>query len=188
MRNMIATAPKPSMLYISDPAFELPMAASLIFTPFFGLYLLIRLAVAIFGKWRKAISFGCALWALVTPIVIGGLAEIQYGYSDDDAKHALVAKLYDANVKDSPIAHQPQLIDLGESCYPTYRPWHCWIVLVKPQSKDDLDITQDVGKWHSIKSNTLLSLMPAFVEYGQVDIRRINDSAYSILSQDYQGR
>jgi hypothetical protein len=158
--------------------------------PLFGLYLLIRLAVAIFGKWREAFFFACALWALLMPIVVGVAAETRYGYGDDNAKHALVAKLYDLDMKRIPSIFErlPRLIDLGESCYPDYRGQHCWIVVVKPQSQDDFDIAQDVGNWHSIKSNTLLGLMPAYVQYGTVDVRRISDSAYSILSQDYSGR
>lgn len=75
---MIATAPKPSMLYIGDKLFELLAVASLLFVPLFGLYLLIRLSIAIFGKWQRPISFGWALWALLTPIVIGVLAETRY--------------------------------------------------------------------------------------------------------------
>jgi hypothetical protein len=184
---MIATAPKPSMLYIGDKLFELLAVASLLFVPLFGLYLLIRLSIAIFGKWQRPISFGRALWALLTPIVIGVLAETRYGYGDDDAKHALVVKLYE-EMKPTLSNYGPKLIDLGESCYPAYRGRHCWIVVVRPQSQDDLDIAQDIGNWHSIRSNTLLSLMPRHGEYGQVDIRRISDRAYSVLSQDYSGR
>jgi hypothetical protein len=178
------------MVIIGDKPREALAVAAILFMPLFGLYLLIRLAVAIFGKWRDALSFACALWALLMPIVIGVIAETRYGYGDDDAKHALVAKLYDLEMKRIPSTfdHLPRLIDLGESCYPNYRGQHCWIVVVKPQSEDDLDITQDVGNWHSIKSNSLLSLMPAHVEYGKVDVRRISESAYSVLSEDYIGR
>jgi hypothetical protein len=178
------------MVYIGDKPREALAVAIILFMPLFGLYLLIRLAVAIFGKWREAVFFACALWALLMPIAIGVIAETRYGYGDDDAKHALVAKLYDLEMKRIPstFEHLPRLIDLGESCYPAYRGQHCWIVVVKPQSQDDLDIAQDAGNWHSIKSNTLLSPMPAYVKYGTVDVRRITDNAYSVLSQDYQGR
>jgi hypothetical protein len=185
---MIATAPKPSMVIIGDKPREALVAAAILFMPLFGLYLLIRLAVAIFGKWRDALFFACALWALLMPIVIGVIAGTRYGYGDDDAKHALVAKLYDLDMKRSTFEHLPRLIDLGESCYPDYRGQHCWIVVVKPQSEDDLDIAQDVGNWHSIKSNTVLGLMPAYVKYGKVDVRRMSESAYSVLSQDYAGQ
>jgi len=98
-----------------------------------------------------------------------------------------VAKLYDLEMKRIPVIfeHLPRLIDLGESCYP-YRGQHCWIVVVKLQ--DDFDVVQDVGSWHSIKSNSLSTLMPAYVKYGKVDVRRISDSAYSVLSEDHVGR
>jgi hypothetical protein len=185
---LIATAPKPSMAIIGDKPREALVVAAILFMPLFGLYLLIRLAVAAFGKRRDALFFACALWALLMPIVIGVIAGTRYGYGDDDAKHALVAKLYDLDMKRSTFEHLPRLIDLGESCYPDYRGQHCWIVVVKPQSEDDLDIAQDVGNWHSIKSNTVLGLMPAYVKYGKVDVRRMSESAYSVLSQDYAGQ
>ena len=159
----------------------------ILFIPLFGLYLLIRLAVAIFGKWREAFFFACALWALLMPIVIWVIAASRYGYQDDAAKHALVAKLYD-NRLPSTHEHLPRLIELGSSCYPPSSGEHCWIVVVRPQSQDDGDIAQDVGKWHPLKSNALFSLMPARVEYGEVDIRRIGEGAYSVLSRDYVGR
>jgi hypothetical protein len=187
---MIATAPKPSMVYISDKPREALAVTVILFILLFGLYLLIRLAVAIFGKWREAYFFACAIWALLMPIIIGVIAEARYGYGDDDARHALVMKLYQDDLKmgPAPNTHLPESIDLGASCYPPYRGYGCWIVVVKPQSQDDLDIAQDVGDWHSVKSNTLRSLMPRYVEYGQVDVRRINESAFSVLSHDYQGR
>jgi hypothetical protein len=187
---MIATAPMPSMVYIGNKPREALAVVAILFMPLFGLYLLIRLAVAIFGKWRDALFFACALWALLMPIVIGVITNHHYGYRDEDAKHALVAKLYDLEMKPILSAHEygPKLIGLGESCYPSYSGHHCWIVVVRPKSQDDLDIAQDVGNWHSIKSNTLLSVVPAHVEYGEVAVRRISDGAYSVLSQDYAGR
>ena len=187
---MIATAPKPSMVIIGDKPREALVVAAILFMPLFGLYLLIRLAIAMFGRWRDALFFACALWALLMPIVMGVIAGTRYGYGDDDAKHALVARLYDLEMKRIPgiFEHLPRLIDLGESCYPSYRGQHCWIVVVKPQPEDDFDVVQDVGSWHSIKSNSLSTLMPAYVKYGKVDVRRISDSAYSVLSEDYVGR
>jgi hypothetical protein len=187
---MIAMAPKPSMVYIGDKPREALALVGILFIPLFGLYLLIRLAVAIFGKWREAFFFACALWALLMPIVIWVIAASRYGYQDDAAKHALVAKLYDLEMNRLPSTHEhlPRLIELGSSCYPPSSGEHCWIVVVRPQSQDDGDIAQDVGKWHPLKSNALFSLMPARVEYGEVDIRRIGEGAYSVLSRDYVGR
>jgi hypothetical protein len=184
---MIATAPKPSMVYIGHKPSEALALVGILFMPLFGLYLLIRVAVAIFGKWREAFFFACALWALVMPAVIWVIAEGRYGYRDDAAKHALVAKLYDLEMNRPHSTHEnlPRLIDLGSACYPPYSGQHCWIVVVKPQSQDDMDIAQDVGKWHPLKSNTLAVLVPAHVGYGTVDIRRISEGAYSVLSRDY---
>jgi hypothetical protein len=188
---MIATAPKPSLVYMGDKSQEAFIAITILFSAFFGLWLLVRLAVAIFRKRRQALFFACALWALLMPIVIGVLTNNRYGYRDDDAKHALVAMIYDLELKPLPSsnAQETKLIDLGlETCYPPYTGRQCWLVYVKPQSSDDSDIAQDVGNWHPIKSNTLLSLLPKWVEYGHVDVRRINESAYSILAESYAGR
>ena len=112
-----------------------------------------------------------------------------YGYRDDDAKHALVAKLYDLEMKSRPGAQErlPRLIDLGSSCYPSYTARSCWIVVARPRSEDDLDIAQDLGNWHQIRSNVLRGLMPAHVEYGEVALKRISEGAYSVLSHDYEG-
>lgn len=186
---MIATAPRPSMVYIGDKPREALALVGILFIPLFGLYLLIRMAVAIFGKRREAFFFACALWALVMPAVIWVIAEGRYGYQDDAAKHALVAKLYDPEMKRMLTTHDnlPHLIEMGSACYPIGGGQHCWIVVVRPQSQDDVDIAQDVGTWHRLKSNTLFLLLPAGVENGTVDVRRINESAYSILSRDYPG-
>jgi hypothetical protein len=187
---LIVTAPPPSMVFVGDKPREVLSVVAFLFMPLFGLYLLIRLAVALFGKWRDALFFACAVWALLMPIVIGVFIEKRYGYGDDDAKHALVLKLYELDMKgiQGTVDSLPRLIDLGESCYPPYQGRHCWIVIVKPQSQDDLDIAQDVGNWHSLKSDTLLGLMPAYIKYGKIDIRRINESAYSVLGESYVGR
>src|SRR5262245_38585877 len=67
---MIAMAPKPSLVYMGMPR-EGFIAITILSSAFFGLYLLVRLAVAIFSKRREALFFACALWALLTPIVIG---------------------------------------------------------------------------------------------------------------------
>lgn len=47
---MIATAPMPSMVYIGDKPREALVVATVLFMSLFGLYLLIRMAVAIFGN------------------------------------------------------------------------------------------------------------------------------------------
>jgi hypothetical protein len=187
---MIATAPMPSLVYIGNKPREALALAGLLFISLFGLYLLIRLAVAIFGKWREALFFACALWALLMPIVIGVITNNRWSYRDDDAKHALVAMIYDLELKQLPgKVDGAKLIDLGlSSCYPPYTGRQCWLVYVKPQSSDDLDIAQDVGNWHPIKSNTLFSLLPRWVEYGEVDVRRVNESVYSVLAKGYEGR
>jgi hypothetical protein len=173
------------MVYSGNTLREILAIAALLFIVLFGLYAFIRLAVAIFGQWRKALFFACTLWALLMPLVIGVIAAGRYGYRDDNAKHALVAKLYDLGMKRPPGA--PELIDLGSSCYPPYTGRSCWIAIVRPQSQDDLDIAQDAGDWHPIKSKTLRSLMPAHVEYGDIAVTRITAGVYSVLSHDYDG-
>jgi hypothetical protein len=188
---MIATAPMPSMVYVGDKPREALAVAAILLIPLFGLYLLIRLAVAIFRKWREALFFACALWALLMPIVIGIVANNRYSYRDDDAKHALMAMINKLDLKLPPSSKTEvtKLIDLGlSSCYPPYTGRQCWLVYVKPQSSDDFDIAQDVGNWHPIKSNTLFSLLPRWVEYGEVDVRRVNESVYSVLAKSYEGR
>lgn len=117
---MIAAAPRPSMVYIGDKPREALALVGILFIPLLGLYVLIRLAIAIFGKWREAFFFACALWALVMPAVIWVIAEGRYGYQDDAAKHALVAKLYDPEMKRILFTHDnlPHLIELGSACYP----------------------------------------------------------------------
>jgi hypothetical protein len=188
---MIATAPMPSMVYVGDKRREALAVAAILLIPLFGLYLLIRSAVAIFGKWREALFFACALWALLMPIVIAIVANSRYGYRDDDAKHALMAMIHKLDLKPLPSSKTEvtKLIDLGlSSCYPPSTGRQCWLVYVKPQSSDDLDIAQDVGNWYPIKSNTLFSLLPRWVEYGEVDVRRVNESAYSVLAKSYEGR
>src|SRR5882672_1198293 len=180
---MIAMAPKPSLVYMGDKPREAFIAITILSLAFFGLYLLVRLAVAIFSKRREALFFATALWALLMPVVIGVITNNCYGYRDDDAKHALVAMIYDLELKQLPSskAEGTKLIDLGlSSCYPSYTGRQCWLVLVKAQSSDDLDIVQDVGNWHPIKSNTLFSLLPRWVEYGEVDVRRVNETVYSV--------
>jgi hypothetical protein len=187
---MIATAPKPSMVLVGDKPREALAVAALVFMPLFGLYLLIRFAVAIFSKWRDALFFACALWALIMPMVVGIITNNRYGYRDDDAKHALMAMIYDRELKQLPSskAQETKLIDLGmSSCYPSYTGRQCWLVYVRPQSSDDLDIAQDIGNWHPIKSNTLFSLLPRWVEYGKVDVRRVNEGVYSVLGTSYPG-
>jgi len=188
---MIAMAPKPSLVYMGDKPREAFIAITILSLAFFGLYLLVRLAVAIFSKRREALFFATALWALLMPVVIGVITNNRYGYRDDDAKHALVAMIYDLELKQLPSskAEGTKLIDLGlSSCYPSYTGRQCWLVLVKAQSSDDLDIVQDVGNWHPIKSNTLFSLLPRWVEYGEVDVRRVNETVYSVLAKSYEGR
>jgi hypothetical protein len=189
---VIATAPKPSLVYVGDKPREALAVAAILFTPLFGLYLLIRLAFGIFGKRRREVLFfACALWALLMPIVIGVVTNNRYGYRDDDAKHALMSMIYNLELKQLPSsnAQVTKLIDLGlESCYPPYTGRQCWLVYVRPQSSDDLDVAQDVGTWHQIKSNTLFSLLPRWVEYGEVDVRRVHESVYSVLAKSYAGR
>jgi hypothetical protein len=187
---MIATAPMPSMVYVGDKPREALAMAAILFIPLFGLYLLVRLAVGIFSKRRREAFFlACALWALLMPVAIGIVTNNRYGYRDDDAKHALVAMIYNLELKQlsSSNTQETKLIDLGlSSCYPPYTGRQCWLVYVKPHSSDDLDVAQDIGNWHSIKSNTLLSLLPRWVEYGEVDVRRVNESAYSVLAKSYE--
>jgi len=96
---IIAMAPKPSLVYVGDKPREAFIAITILSLAFFGLCLFVRLAVAIFSKRREAIFFGCALWALLMPIVIGVITNNRYGYRDDDAKHALVAMIYDLELK-----------------------------------------------------------------------------------------
>jgi hypothetical protein len=136
--------------------------------------------------WVRYVASNSLALMLTIAVVIAAL----YSYRDDGAKHTLVAKLYDLEMKRLPGTneHLTKLIDLGSSCYPSYTGHNCWIVVVKPQSHDDLDIAQDVGNWHPIKSNTLFSLLPAHVGYGEVAVRRISENAYSVLSHDYEGR
>jgi hypothetical protein len=188
---MIATAPKPSLVYMGDKPREAFIAITILSLAFFGLYLLVRLALATFSKMREALFFACALWALLMPIVIGVITNNRYGYRDDDAKHALAAMIYDLELKQLPNskAQGTKLVDLGlSSCYPSYTGRQCWLVYAAPQSSDDLDIAQDVGNWHPIKSNTLFSLLPRWVEYGEVDVRRVHESVYSVLAKSYAGR
>ncbi len=187
---IFVTAPKPSTGYFdNNPVAVLLTLATTIFALLFGLYLLIRTAVVFFCKWREALFFGCALWALSMPTVIAIFTSQSFGYRDEDVKHALVAMMYNVEMKRVPstFKHPPKLIDLGDSCYRDYSGHHCWIVIVKPQSQDDQDIAQDLGTWHSIKSNTLLLVVPRAAEYGEVGVRRIGDGAYSVLGQDYAG-
>ena len=47
------------------------------------------------------------------PAIIYTIAQTRYGHEDDDAKHALVAKLYDLEMKPPSMEKFPQLIDLG---------------------------------------------------------------------------
>jgi len=189
---MIAMAPRPSLVYMGDKPREAFIAITIILLVFFGLYLFVRTAVGLFGKRRsEALFFACALWALLMPIVIGVITNNRYGYRDDEAKHSLVAMIYNLELKPLPSSttQETRLIDLGlSSCYPSYTGRQCWLVYVKPQSSDDLDIAQDVGNWHPIKSNTLFNLLPRWVEYGEVDVRRVNESAYSVLAKSYEGR
>src|SRR5262249_35860779 len=77
---MIVTVPKPSMIYVGDRPREALAVAAILFMPLFGLYLLIRSGVAIFGKWREALFFACPLWALLMPIIIGVITNNRYGY------------------------------------------------------------------------------------------------------------
>jgi hypothetical protein len=122
-------------------------------------------------------------------VVVAFITGQKSGYRDEDVKHALVAMMYNVEMKRVPntFEHPPKLIDLGDSCYPDYSGHQCWIVVVKSRSQDDQDIAQDVGSWHSIKSNTLLLVVPRAAEYGEVAVRRIGDGAYSVLGQDYAG-
>jgi tellurite resistance protein TehA-like permease len=99
MSAMIAMSPKPSLVYMGDKPREAFVAITILSLAFFGLYLLVRLAVAIFRKRRKALLFACGLWALLIPIVIGVITNHRYGYRDDDAKHALAAMIYDRELK-----------------------------------------------------------------------------------------
>ncbi len=150
---MIATAPMPSKVYVGDKLREALAAAIILFIPLFGLYLLIRSAVAIFGKWRKALVFAGALWALLMPIVIGIITNNRYGYRDDDAKHALVAKIHKLELKPLPSSKTDEikLIDLGRSSALSLLILGVsagWSIRKSRTSPDDLDIAQDVGKWH----------------------------------------
>ena len=125
------------------------------------------------------------------PMIIAVIIYNRFGYQDDDAKHALMAMIYDLRVKElpNPDVQGPKLIDLGmNSCYPAYTGRQCWLVHVTPHLSDDLDLAQDVGKWHPIKSNTLLSILPLQMQFGTVDVRRINESTYSVLGEGYTGR
>jgi hypothetical protein len=188
---MVATAPKPSMIYSGDKSREALALTVILFMPSLGLYIPARLAIAFFGSRRDAYFYACALWALLMPVVVGAVANGRYGYRDDNAKHELVAKIFDLELKQLPSSNvqNAKLIDLGlSSCYPEYTGRQCWLVYVKPQSSDDLEIAQDVGNWHSIKSTTLSSLLPRWVKYGKVDVRRVTHGAYSVLGIDYQGR
>jgi hypothetical protein len=186
---IIAMAPKPSMVYLGNKPSEILVVITIFLSLFFGLYLLLRIALIVFSKPRAALFCACALWALLMPVIIGFVADRRYGYRDDDAKHALVAMLYDVEIKKyrAPMNSPPKLIDLGASCYPSYSGRYCWIVVVKYESQDDLDISQDIGTWHSIKSNTLLSVLPSHAEYGEVAVKRIDNGIYSVLSEDYRG-
>ena len=188
---LIATAPKPSLVVMGDQLHESLLVITILWLPFFGLYLLVRFAIALFGRRRNAVFFGCAAWTSLMPMIIAVIIYNRFGYQDDDAKHALMAMIYDLRVKQlpNPDVQGPKLIDLGmNSCYPAYTGRQCWLVHVTPHLSDDLDLAQDVGKWHPIKSNTLLSVLPLQMQFGTVDVRRINESTYSVLGEGYTGR
>ena len=148
---------------MGDKLHESLLVITILWLPFFGLYLLVRFAIALFGQRRNAVFFGCAAWTSLMPMIIAVIIYNRFGYQDDDAKHALMAMIYDLRVKQlpNPDVQGPKLIDLGmNSCYPAYTGRQCWLVHVTPHLSDDLDLAQDVGKWHPIKSNTLLSILP----------------------------
>jgi hypothetical protein len=185
---VIATTPPP-LDYAGMKAEAGFIAFGALLLPFFVLYLTARLIIAIFGRRRQAIFFASALLALLTPIVIGVVATVRYDrYGNVSAIHALVAKLYDSKLKNgtSLDVRAAKLIDLGEACYPSVSGYECWVVVTSPV--EDSDVAQDIGDWHDIKSSTLLRLLPAYVQYGEVAVQRIHDRIYSVLSHDYQGR
>ena len=185
---LIATAPPP-LDYAGTKAEAGFIAFGTLLLPFFVLYLIARVIIAIFGRRRQAIFFASALLALLTPIVIGVVAIAHYDrYSNVSATHSLVAKIYDSELKDRTNldVRAAKLIDLGGACYPAVSGYECWVVVTSPV--EDSDVAQDIGDWHDIKSSTLLRLLPAYVRYGEVAVQRIHDRVYSVLSHDYQGR
>jgi hypothetical protein len=189
---MIATAPKPSLVIMQEDKLRVWLIVLIIlWLLFFGLYLLVRFAIALLGRRRNAVLFGCAVWAALMPVIVAVIIYNRFGYRDDDAKHALMAMIYNEKLTLLPKPDVPgtKLIDLGlNSCYPSYTGRQCWLVHVTPRLADDLDLAQDVGKWHAIKSNTLLSVLPLYMQYGTVDVRRLNESTYSVLGEEYSGR
>jgi len=155
------------------------------FLPFFILYVIARLIIAIFRRRREALFLACALWALLMPIVISIAAVSRH--ADLSARHALVAKLYEKELKDrtSLDVRAAQLIDLGGKCFPEHSAYECWIVIAS--TLEDSDIAEDIGSWHTIKSSTLLRLLPAYIQYGEVAVQRIDDRVYSVLGAGYPG-
>jgi hypothetical protein len=182
---IIATTPTPSLVYTGMKAQAEVMLLGFFLLPFFVLYVIARLIIAIFRRRREALFLGCALWALLMPIVIGLAAVSRHG--DLSARHALVAKLYEKELKDrsSLDVHAARLIDLGEKCFPEHSAYECWIVVAS--KFEDSDIAEDIGGWHTIKSSTLLRLLPAYIQYGQVAVQRIDDRVYSVLGAGYPG-